>query len=291
MNNAEVCHRWANRTKDKGKAGNIFYKGPVLYSYGAHYPLAVLTGKGEPEIVLVNSRRYSVSTSHHRSLAICASSHKRHIEVPRPLAGSVTDHQFNLEYLNAETVRAFEELTKKRAGIDYAVERLQNCIAAARLYNDLFLDGKGKAQPLPDGYAEALEKAREREAKHDAADAVKQERRQEINALANAEKIAAWRAGENVYLYNVPVMLRMKGKETVETSLRAEIPLAHAERVYRLILGIMAKGEDWRSNGHTIPVGVYKIDSISKDGTLRAGCHTISFEEINRFAAGRGWAE
>ena len=110
--------------------------------------------------------------------------------------------------------------------------------------------------------------------------------------MADVEKIAAWRAGEPVSLsWNLPCMLRVKpGKpNTVETSMRAEVPLTHAERVYRLILAIMAKGEDWETNGHTIPVGVYKVDRISKEGELRAGCHTIKFEEIDRFAGERGW--
>ena len=48
MNNAELFHRWANRVRDKGKSGNVFYGGPILYSYGHHFPLAVLTGKGKP---------------------------------------------------------------------------------------------------------------------------------------------------------------------------------------------------------------------------------------------------
>lgn len=32
-----------------------------------------------------------------------------------------------------------------------------------------------------------------------------------------------------------------------------------------------------------------KSGNVGKDGTLRAGCHTISFEEIDKFATERGW--
>jgi len=67
MNNAELFHRWANRVKDHGKSGNVFYEGETLYSYGHHFPLAVLTSKKagpvEREIVLVNSRSYSMTTA------------------------------------------------------------------------------------------------------------------------------------------------------------------------------------------------------------------------------------
>ncbi len=104
--------------------------------------------------------------------------------------------------------------------------------------------------------------------------------------------VIRWRDGESVHLpWGLPCMLRLKPSDlgTVETSLRAEVPLTHARRLYGLILGVMSRGEDWETNGHTIPVGVYKVDRITKEGTLTAGCHTITFEEIDKFAGERGW--
>lgn len=296
MNNAELLHRWANQVKPHGKSGNVFYEGPILYSYGHHFPLAVLTGKKAPggrEIVLVNSRKYSVTTGSHKSQARHASSHMHHIYVPRP----TEIHPANLEYLNEETETACEAIKGIRSYVDRHEAGARHCVEQAKLYRRLFLGGRGHVVPLPKDFAALLVKAREREARYNAAQAVINERRRaafeeqrKLNALAAVEKIAAWRAGENVSLsWGLPCMLRLKGDDTVETSLRAEIPLDHAKRVYRLILGVMAKGEDWETNGHTIPVGVYKIDRISKNGELRAGCHTITFEEIDRFAAERGW--
>ena len=120
MNTAELFHRWANRTKPSGKSGNVFYEGPILYSYGHHFPLAVLTGRFSPdktEIVLVNSRSYSTTTAKHRRIAVSASNHKKHIRVPRPTNPSEDE---NLEYLNDQTKAACARLNKIRSGVDYA---------------------------------------------------------------------------------------------------------------------------------------------------------------------------
>ena len=296
MNNAELFHRWANRVKDHGKSGNVFYEGPILYSYGHHFPLAVLTGKGKPEIVLVNSRTYSMTTAHHKSQAVRASSHKVHIYVPHPTEAYRTE---NLVYLNGLTRTAYERLEKIRSAVDYVERTVRDGVETAKLFRKTFLKGRGKVYALPKDFDALLVKAREREARHDAAQAVKDERykaerarQMELNALADAEKIAAWRAGEAVSLsWDLPCMLRVRPVDpnTVETSQGVAVPLTHARRLYGLILGVMAKGEDWETNGHTIPVGVYKVDKITAAGELHAGCHRISFEEIDRFAGERGW--
>ena len=296
MNNAVLFHRWANQTKPASKSGNVFYEGPILYSYGHHFPLAVLTGKGKPEIVLVNSRSYSMTTAKHRSQAVRASSHKVHIYVPRLDQPCNPD---NLTYLNGETQAAYDAMKKARSCISSHESTARNCLETAKLYRKTFLGGKGKVYALPKDFTTLLAAAREREVKHNAAQAVKEERhkaerarQRELNALADAEKIAAWRAGEAVSLsWGLPCMLRVKPSDpdTVETSLRAEVPLTHARRLYGLILGVVESGTDWETNGHTIPVGVYRVDRITADGTLHAGCHKISFEEIDRFATERGW--
>jgi len=300
MNNAELFRRWANRVKDRGKSGNVFYEGPILYSYGHHFPLAVLTGaKTEGrEVVLVNSRSYSMTTAKHKGQAARASSHLTHIYVPHPTEAHRTD---NLKYLNEQTRTAYERLEKLRSGVDHAERYTRDCFETAKLYRKTFLRGRGKVYALPKDFAALLVKAREREVRHDAAQAVKWERhkaayarQRELNALAEVEKIAAWRAGEPVSLpWNLPCMLRVKPSApgVVETSLRAEVPLTHARRLYGLILGIMAAGADWETNGHTILVGVYKVDKITAAGELRAGCHTITFGEIDRFAGEGGWRQ
>jgi hypothetical protein len=46
----------------------------------------------------------------------------------------------------------------------------------------------------------------------------------------------------------------------------------------------MAKGEDWTANGHTCHLGHYQINRITKDGTVYAGCHVVTWDEIEKIA-------
>lgn len=67
MSNRQVAIKWREQIKDEGKSLNIFYEHEVIYSYGYHFPIAFITkytynGKN---IVLMNSNRYSNTTSRH----------------------------------------------------------------------------------------------------------------------------------------------------------------------------------------------------------------------------------
>jgi hypothetical protein len=121
-----------------------------------------------------------------------------------------------------------------------------------------------------------------------------------------AETIAAWLRGENVSLhgvdvYGTPTMLRVKGG-TVETSRGANFPVAHARRGLKLVRCVMASGREWtpayNAIGHRTPaaehpcattraditLGHYRIDRITADGTVHAGCHVVTWAAIERIA-------
>lgn len=119
-----------------------------------------------------------------------------------------------------------------------------------------------------------------------------------------AEAIAKWRSGElsnmpyfdyppqglytrherySVRQSQIPTMLRIKGSE-IETSRGVTFPVFHAKHGLALIRSVMARGEDWESNGHTCKLGHYTISRITKDGTVYAGCHIVTWPEIERIA-------
>jgi len=131
-----------------------------------------------------------------------------------------------------------------------------------------------------------MQAIRDREALAAAHKAEETRKAREEAAKREAEKIERWRAGENVgYLHNVPAMLRLTSDKTeVETSKGARVPVSHAVRGLRFVRSVVARGEAFQTNGHTFHLGVYKIERIDADGTLTAGCHVISFAEIERFA-------
>lgn len=94
-----------------------------------------------------------------------------------------------------------------------------------------------------------------------------------------------WRqGGPHHYLLNaIPPILRIKGHE-VQTSHGASFPITHAKKGLALVKAVMAKGEDWNSNGRACKLGCYQISHISKEGTVRAGCHLVVWPEIERIA-------
>lgn len=61
-------------------------------------------------------------------------------------------------------------------------------------------------------------------------------------------------------------------------------PVAHAVRGLALVRSVKARGEEWRTNGHTCHLGSYKVDRITPDGTVYAGCHVVPWQSIERIA-------
>ena len=80
--NDEIFHRFAAQSQDYGKTGNgnVFFQGPVVFSYGAHYPIARIMDDGET--VLFNATPSSVTTERHKSKARQALRHLNFIELP-----------------------------------------------------------------------------------------------------------------------------------------------------------------------------------------------------------------
>jgi len=106
----------------------------------------------------------------------------------------------------------------------------------------------------------------------------------EFGSLEDAAKIEAWLNG-NGNAYNLPrdtdTLLRIVGDE-VETSRGARFPIDHAKRGLLLVDAVVARGEEWKRNGHTCHLGHYQIDRIEPDGTVYAGCHVVTLQAINR---------
>ena len=67
---SEVCHVWASQSQDTGSAGNVYFDGATIYSYGRHFPMAKFQKMPNGRtVVLFETGGYSNSTSHHQSLA------------------------------------------------------------------------------------------------------------------------------------------------------------------------------------------------------------------------------
>jgi hypothetical protein len=78
-------------------------------------------------------------------------------------------------------------------------------------------------------------------------------------------------------------MLRVSGDQ-IESSMGARIPVEHAPRIWALVQACRASGRAYQANGHTEHAGRYAIDSVSAEGELKAGCHTIPYAELELLA-------
>lgn len=106
-----------------------------------------------------------------------------------------------------------------------------------------------------------------------------------------AARIPNWRAGGRAVGRLTDekggALLRVRG-ETLETSWGAEVPLSHAVRAFRFIALCRASGKGWEANGKTLPVGHFRVDSVTASGSIKAGCHVINWPEIEAAARAAG---
>jgi hypothetical protein len=294
----EVCHYWANKVQSQGACGNIFFEGDTIYSYGHHFPMARFTGKetaGGKEIVLVTTDTYSSTTSGHMSLVRQSIPPSVHV-IDVPDVAPPINHEKNLKSFQPRIDKVVDELRRCRQGVSYRLNQIHRLSLDAQIYAERIMDRSALGLiALPDDFQSIVNKAYEREQRKSEIDEKKRaamraarEERERLEMLNIGEKIEAWRAGKSVSLpWSLPVMLRLDGNgQTVETSKGARVPLKDAERLYWFAR--QYAGMSYQSS-EPFKIGVYSLDRIDADGTVHAGCHTISPEEINRFAKERGW--
>ena len=169
------------------------------------------------------------------------------------------------------------------------------------------LDATLAAYKAADDKANAKRRAAQEEAE-------RKEAEREAAELAHwfAVGLPAWKRGENQWPcaaingygmerhipYSAPVDFRLivdndgyetdppsvKRPETIQTTKGAEFPRSHCERVFRAVLACRLAGQSWSSNGRTIRIGHFQLDSIDAEGNVVAGCHNVRWQEIEAFA-------
>lgn len=289
FNNRQLAHVWAQHnmepdspTPENGKGHQFYYEGATIYSYGSHFPIARFVERKGKRAVLFTTRNYSVTTSKHMGYArqaIPAGVPVFHIVLPkypyespkaRKILGDYKDHIAELQ------LKADRSRTRKAFYLQKVMEKLQEATAYAEFF------GLKWNIPAPADLAGKLAAAQKAEAKARALE----EKKRKAAALENLEK---WRKGEEFLgcgdLHLLPVALRIIGEE-IETSKGARIPVEHAKRiVWPAWRRCIESGQGYKRNGHTLHVGHFAIDEITPAGILKAGCHTISREELERMEA------
>lgn len=293
-NTGQLPHLWFHKVQGSARnaQGNLYFQNETIYSYGSHFPIARHVTRGKKSAVLMTTRTYSVTTSGHCSAVRCAiPSGVLVFHVPNVFTSDTyasNDHASNLsDYVKrvdtclGKCARARQSYTK-----EWSHGRAVELRAESREYAKFFKLALPKIAPIPDLDSNALKAIKAKEAQKSAQKAAEEKARKAELAKQEKELADKWRKGEvNQTLYNTPPMLRLSpDKSEVQTSLGARVPVASAIALLDTVRKVVARGERFVSNGHSIHIGAYKVDSIEVNGELHAGCHVVSFQEIERLA-------
>lgn len=275
----EIAHIWAHQSAPHGSSpGAMSFNGPAFLSYGTEIG-RIIEHKGK-KAVIYNETPYSVSTSKHQGC------------VRRAIAGMQI---FHIGDIGRGCSLRFDAPEKNL--FEYAVEQAKHCAAKAE-------KAKGKKEyweSLQSGWLNkamevsaffglrrkvdektiqrltaAAAKAQRKQAKEQAIRLAKQREEQQ-------DAFAAWLRGEDGGYFShsaFPVAFRVEVGELVST-LGARVQLDEARLAFRFAQKHRATG--WHRNGSTFAVGNYQLDAINAQGIV-AGCHRISWKEIERLA-------
>lgn len=271
----EIPHLWAHQTQHEARnaQGNLFFEGDTIYSYRSNFPIARHVRTKIGDAVFLTTNRYSVTTSGHIysvNRAIPDGLPVFHLDASNwgTTHGAVLEYREKITKLEREAARA-------KSNADYKLSQLAGTVDEARAYCAAF------------GIEETFELRTNME---DVKVAITQERKAETarkkRAIAEAqEKVTRWLNGEDINLPRLDrIYLRIVGDQ-VESSHGAVFPVSHARLGYRVIRRVIASGQPWHRNGEQIRLGYYNVDSIDARGNVKAGCHSVRFEDIERIAA------
>lgn len=284
FNNRELCHIWASQSQETGRGSNMYFHGPIIYSYGAHFPIARIV---DNQTVLYTSEGYSQTTAKHKNHTWRALGDTyRVFTVPYVIDDS--HHDENANYLLNEhklthdsALRARDVEFKQNLTTFYAAEALAYC-KRFKITGDLLKRAKRAVKkPFSAAELKILTAKRERFA---VTQATKEKRREEERAAREMREAAVylekWAAGETVTAYysqfhRLPVRLRIV-EDTVETSHGAKVELDDAIR----LLGA------WQASTveNGVKIGPYTVEDVNPD-VIKIGCHKISRTEAERVLA------
>jgi hypothetical protein len=291
-----VAHLWAAQSQSEARnaGGTFYFRDSTIYSYGAHFPIAsfreALDGS---RLILFTERSYSVTTSKHISITRSAIRHEKNVLFCyNPTASFPSEHTNNLRAMFRECESVLQKAAKaKSRSADY-FRTAEQLVKTHQRYREAF--GLELDAPLTIGENwKALANEKIAQQKEDAKKQAERKRQQdEAEQLARLEALDKWKAGEIVHhsFYGCPIALRLSSDGShLETSRGAEVPTSHAKKLWKTVQSIKASGHAYQHNGHSIHIGDFRVDSISAEGDLRAGCHTIPFSTMAEFAGKVGW--
>lgn len=324
FSNQMTIHIWAQQSQDHGRSGHgsLSFDGPTLKSYGT--PIANFVEHEGRMACLITTRTYSTTTSgkHMPSdsdISGAAVFHVLYVGVDGYRSPSLPEnyHAANILALAEQYAQGMIRVSRAKIHAEAHYRDLLELRTMAHEYAHFFGLFMGEFDnQFPQPSQEAIAAAKERAKQDAAANAASnhEEAQKQLAqflaatidelpyafwrkadkkqiALANDRYIARWRNGGTTRPPNsTPVLLCIRG-DVVETTRGAEIPVAHAKRIWPLVQQAYISKTTWtRHDSQQGAIGHFHVDSIEADGTLTAGCHVIPYAELAQIAAQLGLA-
>jgi len=278
---AEIAHVWANKSAPHGRSpGAMSFNGDAFSSYSTVIARHG-THKGKPYVIM-NNTSYSVTTSQHQSAV-------NRSWTPETTVFRVESQPMrtDLRLSGNELFTHYIEQAAKQEALSLAPRIRQTTRDAHKASAGAFLE---QAKAVSDFFglrkkvdAKAVARLATSKAKEEKRQREAQEKRDVAYRLVMRDLYEAWMRGEKTEYFDArlfPVAFRVEGDDLVST-LGARVPLQSARVAYRFALHRRAQG--WHRNGETCEVGMYHLDAINEHGIV-AGCHRISWSEIERLA-------
>lgn len=315
MTVSQLIHIWANQSQPSGRSGNVFFEGPVLYSYGYHYPIGVLVEHKRETVALINDSSSSRTTNSHVQAAKVAANHYKQLRVvfdtyginspshPSFMESWLSEGMFNAtrRHFKEEIEKSYKKMLKSRTDFNknYYLELTNKYL---NNFNDLLSTfrkyapkGMRKLQlPGPAKSKEEIKKAA-------AADRIRRKKELEKKRAEFEESLAQWKGlvptktGSSVFLpthySDFPIHLRVHKRlhqmPIIQTSHGAEVHYDQAVELYQLVMRFRRNPQlKTRINGAM--VGRFTVTSMNDKG-IKIGCHFITWEIIDEFAKEQGW--
>lgn len=277
---SEVAHYWANKVQPEGKAGNMFYVGDKIYSYGYHFCIA----RHVPGFVVMTTRGYSSSTGQHIAKVRQAARHLATVYCVDPDASAGANREQSTIRINNALI-ASEKKGIRQTTIDKCKgEALHHAEQFNAYLAVLPKVERVGVKPIDTAKLDQFRAAMVRQAK---AEARKRAQAIKAQAIEAAAHLIDWRNGGIAYgLHSLPVALRLNG-DNVETSYGARIPVADALTLWPIIERVRKGTRDYTPG---MPLGVYQLTQIKQNGDIVVGCHNIAYSEIASMSIALGVA-
>lgn len=303
-NRISCAHVWAAQSQAEGRAGNVFFDGPTIYSYGRHFPIASF----QRGIVLYNCDGYSNSTAKHKltvASALYGLGVKR-IDVSKRFVtgddpkGCLEDFGARREVLLLKAAGARSRTESYLAEADMIESQARDYAQAFKLRAPKFkpfererfaaMIAKQRAAAKLDNerrtaeYAEREKRYRERAAKREAQYPIVLDawRRRELLPREEYSTIDCYS--------DKPTELRLsKDGASVETSRGADVPIRDAKLLWTLIHATRLNRQPITDTAQFGDVGAFRLREIDADGNATIGCHTLTYVVTRAFAESQGW--